>query len=161
MSGSQKFSHNFRRKVLSNFLRMSNVCEGMSSDYKNLSGFLGNKFSEPACANYNIALLSTTWKFYASYRTAGTVSNGLMPGSQKYSPKCHRLFKRIRCFLRNVKQFQKNYLFLLLLDNFSGSLIRSVEFIGVDNRAILWYAQARRICPLKNQINFWKLRENF
>ena len=91
----------------------------------------------------------------------GTVSNGLMPGSQKYSPKCHRLFKRIRCFLRNVKQFQKNYLFLLLLDKFSGSLIRSVEFIGVDNRAILWYAQARRICPLKNQINFWKVRENF
>ena len=26
---------------------MSNVCEGMSSDYKNLFGFLGDKFSEP------------------------------------------------------------------------------------------------------------------
>ena len=25
----------------------------------------------------------------------------------------------------------------------------------VDNRAILQYAQARRICQLKNQINFW------
>ena len=26
---------------------MSNVCEGISSDYKNLFGFLGDKFSEP------------------------------------------------------------------------------------------------------------------
>ena len=41
-----------------------------------------------------------------------------------------------------------------------GSLIRSVQFLSVDNRAILWllkYAQAWRIFPLKSQINFWNL----
>ena len=35
------------------------------------------------------------------------------------------------------------------------SMVRSVEFQSVDNRAILYYAQARRIHPLNKQINFW------
>ena len=127
MSGSQKFSRNFRRKVLSNFLRMSNVCQGMSSDSKNLFGFLVGQILR-ACAYYNIARLSTTWKFYASDRTAGHGPNELN-------------------LLRNVKRLQK--LIFFLLDKFSCSLIRSVEFPSVDNRAMLRYAQARRICPLK------------
>ena len=37
-----------------------------------------------------------------------------------------------------------------LFETVPGSLNRNV-----DNQAILKYAQARRICPLKDQINFW------
>ena len=127
MSGSQKFSRNFRRKVLSNFLRMSNFCEGMSSDYKNLFGFLGDKFSEPVHTIISLGCrqLGNSMLLIG---LPGTVPNGLN-------------------LLRNVKRLQK--LIFFLLDKFSCSLIRSVEFPSVDNRAILRYAQARRICPLK------------
>ena len=49
---------------------MSNVCQGMSSDSKNLFGFLVGQILR-ACAYYNIARLSTTWELYVSDRTAG------------------------------------------------------------------------------------------
>ena len=148
MSGSQRFSRNFRRKVLSNFLRMSNVCEGISSDYKNLFGFLGDKFSEPV---HTIISLGCRQLGNCTFLIGlpGTVSNGLNARQSEIFTKMPQTFKRIRFLLRNVKWFQKS-LFFLLLDKFSGSLIRSVEFPSVDNRAILWYAQAQRICPLKN-----------
>ena len=35
-----------------------------------------------------------------------------------------------------------------------GSLIRDWQFLSDDNRAILKYAPAQRICPLKNQLSF-------
>ena len=65
-----------------------------------------------------------------------------MPGSQKYPPKCHKLFKRIRCLLRNVKRFQ---IFFFLLDKFSGSLIRYVVCTSSENfstKKTNWYLEA-------------------
>lgn len=36
-------------------------------------------------------------------------------------------------------------------------LTRSVEFLSVANRVIFWDVQARKICPLKQKINFFEL----
>ena len=148
MSGSQRFSRNFRRKVLSNFLRMSNVCEGISSDYKNLFGFLGDKFSEPV---HTIISLGCRQLGNCTFLIGllGTVSNGLNARQSEIFTKMPQTFKKNQIFVKKCKVIPKIIIFLLL-DKFSGSLIRSVEFPSVDNRAILWYAQARRICPLKN-----------
>jgi len=41
------FSQNLHRKVLSNFLRVSNVCLEMSSDSNYYVGFLVDDISEP------------------------------------------------------------------------------------------------------------------
>ena len=43
---------------------------------------------------------------------------------------------------------------LSLFETAPGSLIRNVEFPRVHNRAVLWNAEARIICPLKKQIDF-------
>ena len=42
-----------------------------------------------------------------------------------------------------------------LFETVPGGLIRSLQFLSVENRAILKYAQARRICSLKKKVNFW------
>ena len=74
VSGSQTFSQNFHRKVLSNLLRFSDVCLEMSK--------INLAFSE------HIAPLSTLCSCTLKIRLRGTVSNDQMPGSQNFS-KCH------------------------------------------------------------------------
>ena len=66
---------------------MSNVCEGISSDYKNLFGFLGDKLSEPAhtITSLGCRQLGNSMLLIG---LPGTVSNELN-------------------LLRNVKRFQK------------------------------------------------------
>ena len=71
MPGRQKFSRNFRQKVLSTFLRIPNVLLRNDKRFQKFICFFFCGQMLRACAYYNIARLSTTWKFNASDQTAG------------------------------------------------------------------------------------------
>ena len=83
----------------------------MSTDSKNLFGFLGNKFSELVHTIISLGCRQLG-NFTLLIRLPGTVSNGLSARKLEKFTKMplkvsFKLPKNIRCLIRNVKQFQK------------------------------------------------------
>ena len=123
MPGRQKFSRNFRRKVLSTFLRIPNVLLRNDKRFqKFICVFLVDKCSE---------LVHIIISLGCRARLPGTVSNGLNARQLEIFTKMplkgsFKLLKSIRCQLRNVQRFQKlifffqwtNYLSFCILQQY-------------------------------------------
>ena len=81
----------------------------MSTDSKNLFGFLGNKFSEFVHTIISLGCRQLG-NFTLLIRLPGAVSNGLSARKLENFTKMplkvsFELLKNIRCLIRNVKQF--------------------------------------------------------
>ena len=121
MSGRQKFSRNFRRKVLSTFLRIPNV---LLRNDKRFQKFICVFFVDK-CSELVHIIISLGFRA----RLPGTVSNGLNARQLEIFTKMplkgsFKLLKSIRCQLRNVQRFQK--LIFFSVDKFSELLYTTI-----------------------------------
>ena len=91
---------------------MSNVCEGMSSDYKNLFGFLGDKFSEPV---HTIISLGCRQLGNCTFLIGlpGTVPNGLNARQSEIFTKMPQTFKKNQIFVKKCKVIPKIFIFFI------------------------------------------------